>query len=359
MVDRMASLYHSICHVSRAIMPAVLLRLEDPDQRFAAVRLCSDLPLEHERRTYARRNGEWRLELALPDIARLEYELELVHGDGGSELVCDPGNPNRAPGAFGERSVLLLPGYVPGGWLGEPGVPGRSQELSVHGRGLGADVQILIWSPEDAGPGEPLPLLVAHDGPEYDELASLTHFAAASIRGGALPRHRIALLAPVERDEWYSASARYAGAFVRDVLPAIRSAVAVEGLPAGMGASLGGLAMLHIHRRHPGTLGALFLQSGSFFTPRFDSQESGFPRYQRIVRFVRQTLRQGTHAEPIPVALTCGTEEENIHNNRLMARTLAAQGYRAVLSEVPDMHNYTAWRDAFEPNLTALLARAW
>jgi enterochelin esterase family protein len=126
-----------------------------------------------------------------------------------------------------------------------------------------------------------------------------------------------------------------------------------------MGASLGGLAMLHIHRRHPGTLGALFLQSGSFFTPRFDSQESGFPRYQRIVRFVRETLRHGTHPEPIPVALTCGTEEENIHNNRLMARTLAAQGYRAVLSEVPDMHNYTAWRDAFEPNLTALLARAW
>jgi hypothetical protein len=26
---------------------------------------------------------------------------------------------------------------------------------------------------------------------------------------------------------------------------------------------------------------------------------------------------------------------------------------------VPDMHNYTAWRDAFEPHLTGLLARAW
>jgi enterochelin esterase-like enzyme len=337
----------------------VLLRLDDPDQRLQAVRLCSDLPLDDERRSYARRNGEWRLDLALPELGRLEYELELVHGDGGSEVVCDPGNPNRAPGAFGEKSVLLLPGYAPPQWLGEPGVPERSQELAVHGRGLGAEVHVRIWSPEDAGPGEPLPLLVAHDGPEYDELASLTHFAAAGIAAGSLRRHRIALLAPGERDEWYSASARYAGAFVRDVLPAIRSAVAVEGMPAGMGASLGGLAMLHIHRRHPGTLGALFLQSGSFFTPRFDSQESGFPRYQRIVRFVRETLRAPTHPEPVPVALTCGTPEENIHNNRLMARTLAAQGYRAALTEVPDMHNYTAWRDAFEPNLTALLARAW
>ena len=55
----------------------------------------------------------------------------------------------------------------------------------------------------------------------------------------------------------------------------------------------------------------------------------------------------------MPVVLTCGAAEENIHNNRLMARTLAAQGYPASLHEVPDMHNYTAWRDAFEPHLTA------
>jgi enterochelin esterase family protein len=126
-----------------------------------------------------------------------------------------------------------------------------------------------------------------------------------------------------------------------------------------MGASLGGLAMLHAQRRHPGTFGALFLQSGSFFTPQFDSQESGFPRYQRIVRFVRATLREGVHADPVPVALTCGSAEENIENNRLMARTLANQGYPATLHEVPDLHNYTAWRDAFEPHLTSLLARTW
>jgi enterochelin esterase-like enzyme len=337
----------------------VLLRLADPDRRLSAVRLSSDLPLDEERRAFARHDGEWLLELAPPPIARLEYELELVHGDGGTELVCDPANPNRAPGAFGEKSVLLLPGYMPPGWLGEPGVPGHSTELSVRGRGLGADVGVRIWAPDGAGPGEPLPMLVAHDGPEYDELASLTHFAAAAIHSGALPRHRVALLAPGDRNEWYSASARYAGALVRDVLPAIRAAVAVQGTPAGMGASLGGLAILHAQRRHPGTFGAMFLQSGSFFTPRFDSQESGFPRYQRIVRFVRETLRAGASPDPVPATLTCGIEEENVHNNRLMARTLAAQGHRATLHEVPDMHNYTAWRDAFDPPLAALLKRAW
>ena len=205
-------------------------------------------------------------------------------------------------------------------------MPGSTHELEARGRGLGAYVQMRIWSPGDADPAEPLPLLVAHDGPEYDELAGLTQFASVAIRAGELPRHRVALLAPGERDEWYSASARYSGALVRDVLPAVRAAVAVHGAPVGMGASLGALSMLHTQRRHPGTLGAMFLQSGSFFMPRYDAHESRFPRYRRIVRFVRATLRQLTHPDPVPVALTCGTAEENVHNNRVMARGAVRPG---------------------------------
>ena len=337
----------------------MLLRLADPDERYAAVRLRSELPLPADRCAYARHNGEWRLELALPPVARLEYELEVVHRDGDAERVTDPGNPHQAPGAFGDKSVLLLAGYTAPRWLEAEGLPGRTEELAIRGRGLGTEVQVSVWSPADTDPSEPLPLLAAHDGPEYDRLAGLTHFAAAGIAAGELPRHRVALLGPGERNDWYSASARYAGALVRDVLPGIGAAVAVQGAPVGMGASLGALAMLHAQRRHPGTFGALFLQSGSFFTPQFDSHESGFPRYRRIVRFVRATLREGVHAGPVPVTLTCGSAEENLQNNRLMARTLANQGYDAGLREVPDLHNYTAWRDAFEPHLSALLARAW
>jgi hypothetical protein len=41
-----------------------------------------------------------------------------------------------------------------------------------------------------------------------------------------------------------------------------------------------------------------------------------------------------------------------------MAQILRAHDYPAVLHEVPDMHNYTAWRDAFDPSLTALLQQA-
>jgi enterochelin esterase-like enzyme len=334
-------------------------RLADPEGRYAAVRLCSDLPLSERERSFARDGDEWVLEIDPPAIARLEYHLEVTSADGSTETGPDPGNPLRAPGAFGEKSVLLTPGYEPPAWLDAPAVEGCADEFAVRGRGLGAHVHGLIWSPADRAPDEPLPLLVAHDGPEYAKLAGLTRYAAAQIAAGALPPHRVALLAPGDRDEWYSASALYARALYVDVIPALKTAVAVTGLPVGMGCSLGALAMLVTQRRAPGTFGALFMQSGSFFMPRFDAQESGFPRYSRIVRVVRRILRSLEHPDPVPAALTCGSAEENVFNNRVMARALAEQGYEARLDEVPDMHNYTGWRDALDPHLTRLLARMW
>ena len=334
-------------------------RFADPEGRFSAVRLRSDLPLADRERTFGRDGDDWVLRIEPPAIARLEYELELVDPDGAGEIGPDPGNALRAPGAFGEKSVVLLEGYEPPAWLGAETVEGQWQDFSVRGRGLGANVEGRIWGPAGAPPEQPLPLLIAHDGPEYDALAGLTTYAAAQIAAGTLPPHRVALLAPGPRDEWYSASALYSRALYVDVVPALRAAVAVEGLPVGMGASLGALAMLVTQRRAPGTFGALFLQSGSFFVPRLDSQESGFVRYARIVRVVRRILRTTEHPDPVPVALTCGVAEENVFNNRVMARALAEQGYDARLDEVPDMHNYTAWRDALDPHLTRLLARMW
>jgi enterochelin esterase-like enzyme len=323
-------------------------RLADPEGRYAAVRLCSDLPLTDRERSFERDGEDWLLELDPKHVERLEYHIEVSDHEGATETGPDPGNPLRAPGAFGEKSVLLLPGYEPPAWLDAPVVEGRYKDFSVRGRGLGANVTGRIWSPPT---DEPLPLLVAHDGPEYDKLAFLTRYSSAMIAAGALPPHRVALLAPGPRDEWYSASALYSRALYVDVVPALP----VSGPLVGMGASLGALAMLVTQRRAPGTFAGLFLQSGSFFMPRFDSQESGFPRYARIVRVVRRILR--STAQPIPVQLTCGTAEENVLNNRVMARALAEQGYDARLDEVPDLHNYTAWRDAFDPHLTRLLAR--
>jgi enterochelin esterase family protein len=53
--------------------------------------------------------------------------------------------------------------------------------------------------------------------------------------------------------------------------------------------------------------------------------------------------------------MTCGAVEENLANNRQMLAAFQSRGYPATLHEVPDLHNYTAWRDAFDPYLTGLL----
>lgn len=238
-----------------------------------------------------------------------------------------------------------------------PGVAGDTRAFSVRARGITTPVPVTLWSPR--GADGRLPLLVVHDGTAYAEESSLTRFAAASIAAGRLPAHRLALLDAPERDEWYSASARYARALCGDVLPAVRAAAPVAGPVAGMGASLGALAMLHAQRSHPGCLGALFLQSGSFFDPRLDAQEAGFARFGRITRFVRRVLRAGAAAAPVPAVLTCGAREENAGNNRLMARALAGQGYGVTLEEVPGMHDHAAWRDALHPHLSRLLAATW
>ena len=233
----------------------------------------------------------------------------------------------------------------------------RTRELVVASSALGADVEVALWSPDACRDGEPLPLLVAHDGPELDRRAGLTRYLAAEVAARRLPPHRVALLKPGDRDQWYSASALYARALAARVMPAIADTVAIE-RPVGMGASLGALAMLHAHRRFPDAFAGLFLQSGSFFVPRFDGHESSFVRYRRIVRFVRTTLRERPR-RTVPVTLTCSAREENVHSNRLMASALAAQGYRARLVEGPGVHDFTAWRDMFHPHLTALLQDVW
>jgi enterochelin esterase family protein len=220
-------------------------------------------------------------------------------------------------------------------------------------------VHVTLWSPAGVPDGAPLPLVAVHDGPEYDRKANLTALAAALVETGRVPAHRVALLHPGARDEWYSASALYARALVREVLPTVGRAVGVAGLPVGLGASLGGLAMLHAHRRHAAAFAGLFLQSASFFMPRFDHMEKGFPRFGRIVRFVRGVLGDTAFEHPVPATLTCAENEDNVHNNRRVAAALRQQGYQAALHETTGGHDFETWAGALERHLGELLSTVW
>jgi enterochelin esterase family protein len=126
-----------------------------------------------------------------------------------------------------------------------------------------------------------------------------------------------------------------------------------------LGASLGALAGVHAHFRNPGLLGGLFLQSGSFFRRRFDAHEERFGRFGRITRFVGQMHGRSGFAPPVPTVITCGTAEENLANNRALAAALERRGWPVRTFWNRDAHNWTAWRDAFQPHLSDLLLRVW
>jgi enterochelin esterase family protein len=268
----------------------------------------------------------------------------------------DPANPRRAAGPFGDKSVIEWPEYRSPSWLDSIADAGPIEHFEIRCRRLVARVQVLLYSTPDP-PGVDAPLIVAHDGPEYAEYAGLTRFLDVMSWEEQIPPLRAALVQPVDRDETYSASALYAAALVRELLPEIRKR-APHGRVIGMGASLGALAMLHAHVRHPKTFAGLLLQSGSFFRQRFDRYESGFPRYGRITRFVGTVLRGIDVQRPIPIALTVGSGEENRANNEALAEALIYHGYPAWISVVRDGHTWTCWRDAFHPHLPALIEAA-
>jgi enterochelin esterase-like enzyme len=335
---------------------AVTFVVPDPARELAGVRLMQDVRIPGDQLGFRETGDRWVLLLPRPPVTRMEYLLEFSNRDGGTWTGLDPGNPRTVGGAFGPKSVIEFPGYVAPEWLAEPGDPGTSAVADVPASPLDAVVSCRVWAPADAADDEPLPLLLAHDGPEYDALSALTGYVASGVTGGWLPRMRAALLSPGPRDRWYSANAGYARALRQAVIPALTARFATKAR-VGMGTSLGALAMLHAHCKYPDSFDALFLQSGSFFWSQFDGQERRFPYYRRIVTFVSAVRAGRLTGKPVPVALTCGVIEENLANNRAMTEILTEFGYQARLREVPDVHNYTAWRDAFHPDLTELLWR--
>jgi enterochelin esterase-like enzyme len=333
----------------------VTFRLVDRAGTLTGVRLVDEVGIGG-RFTMASAEGRWRLRIPLPRLVdRIEYLLEVVDRDGGTATITDPANPQRVPGAFGEKSVALLPGYREPPWLAWPGVDNVSTPFEVDAPTLGATMAGYVWSPLGLDAGEAAPLVVVHDGPEYATLGGVTRYLGACVGAGLLPPLRAALVGPGARNAWYSANPAYAQAWADELIPTLER-MAPSTFRIGLGVSLGALAMLHAHRSYPGRLDALMLQSGSFFTPQLDPGERTFSDFTAVTAFVLRMHNLAMDDHPIDVVLTCGLAEANLANNRRMAATLRRLGYPARLVEVRDAHNYTAWRDALHPPLTSLIA---
>ena len=95
----------------------VVFRVED--HGYTSVRLQQELERPRSGPAFGRADdgggGNWELEYRRAQVDRMEYRIEV---DGDS--FCDPHNPKRAPGAFGDKSVIEFPGYAPPAWLAAP-----------------------------------------------------------------------------------------------------------------------------------------------------------------------------------------------------------------------------------------------
>jgi enterochelin esterase-like enzyme len=200
------------------------------------------------------------------------------------------------------------------------------------------------------------PLLVILDGPEYQKQMRLLPLLRRLVERGEVRPHRVALVRPEDRMETYSASAVYARA-----LAAALDDVAGpgRGRRVGVGASLGGLALLHAHRTQPQAFSGLFLQSGSYFTRHSDPHEARFGRFTRVDRFVGSVLRGRRNERQVPTTITCALDEENYVNNAAVARALAEQGYPVDFHAARGGHDWPTWKRALELHLPQLLRKAW
>jgi enterochelin esterase family protein len=239
----------------------------------------------------------------------------------------------------------------------EPDGPVRAS-FGIESTWLRSTVRGELWESKGLPAQAAAPLLVVHDGPSYDTEAGLTTYLQGHVDRGSLPPMRVALLQAEHRAVWFSANDDYARALALEVVPHL-----VDRWPTtrrvGIGASLGALAWLHAQASYPEVADGLFLQSGSYFRPETDPQESGFSEFPAIVRFVASVHRGPRPTRPVPTVVTCGADEENLTNNRRMVRVLHRLGYRVRFAVVRGGHDYESWRAAFDPHLPDLLRAAF
>ena len=311
----------------------VLLRLADPDERYTAVRLRSDLP----RRASSRRDdGEWTLELARAGRRRgSSTSSRSCDGDGGTRVRLRPGQPAaRARRVRREVGARCCPATSRPAWLdAEAGrrAPLRARRTAARARRERRRRR--SGAPRTPSPREPLPLLrrPRRAGVRRARRPHALHRRHDRAPATLPPAPRRAARPRATATSGTRPRRATRGALVpRRAAGARATEVAVDGGRSAWAPASARWRCCTPSAGTPARFGALFLQSGSFFIPRFDAQERRFPRYHRIValRRARCCAAAGT-AAPVPAVLTCGAAEENIAQQPRDGARAAAQGYDA------------------------------
>jgi len=309
------------------------------------------VPLERLRGT-----DLWYYVLELPEGARVEYKFEVTDGRK-SRWVRDELNPNVARDPFGANSVCYASGYEVPNWIHDhPSTPkGTLEERVIQSEALGGTRRVTVYRPARFRPTRRYPLLVVHDGRDYQRFASLVEVLDNLIHARDIPGLIVAMTHPADRMEQYRDSEQHARYVAEELVPALEADLPLLGTPDGrglMGASLGAVASLSTAIRYPNMFGRLLLQSGSFAFSDVGQHDRG-PVFDPIADMINQYRAEPT-AVTDRIFLSCGTHESLIYENRSLVPLLQRTGMDVRYVEAPDGHNWENWRDRLREGLAFL-----
>ncbi len=302
------------------------------------------------------RTDLWYHTIELPEGSRVEYKYQVTVGQE-TRLIHDPLNDRLARDPFGANSVCHAAGYEVPDWIhDDPSVrKGTVEERVFRSRTLGGPRRVKLYKPARYRETRRYPLLVVHDGSDYDRFANLTTVLDNLTHRRDIPGLVVAMTDPPNRMEQYRDSEEHARYIAEELVPSLENELPLVGEPSGrglMGASLGAVASLSTAIRYPEMFGRLLLQSGSFAFSDIGSHDRG-PVFDPIADMVNRY-----RADPFPVTervfVSCGVHESLIYENRSLVPVLERTGMDVRYVEARDGHNWENWRDRLREGLAFL-----
>lgn len=302
------------------------------------------------------RTDLWYHTIELPEGSRVEYKYQVTVGQE-TRLIHDPLNDRLARDPFGANSVCHAAGYEVPDWIhDDPSArKGTVEERVFQSRALGGPRRVKLYKPARYRETRRYPLLVVHDGSDYDRFANLTTVLDNLTHRRDIPGLVVAMTDPPNRMEQYRDSEEHARYIAEELVPSLENELPLVGEPSGrglMGASLGAVASLSTAIRYPEMFGRLLLQSGSFAFSDIGSHDRG-PVFDPIADMVNRY-----RADPFPVTervfVSCGVHESLIYENRSLVPVLERTGMDVRYVEARDGHNWENWRDRLREGLAFL-----
>lgn len=300
--------------------------------------------------------GLWAITIELPEKSRIEYKFELVRA-GAHELVLDPLNDVIAHDPFGANSVCQGYRYERPDWTEHDAEAreGSIERVEIESKAFRERRDVQVYLPARLRKNRRYPLLVVHDGQDYQRFAALKTVLDNLIHRLEIPQMIVAMTDSPDRLKEYAGYDAHADFLANDLLPLLANKFPLidESYARGiMGASFGGVASLHAAWRYPGLFGRLLLQSGSFAFSDLGPHERGAV-FDPVVRFMNE-FRENPGQPGDKIYMSCGMYESLIYENRSLVPRLQAQGINVKFEEARDAHNWENWRDRLRNGLSWL-----